>query len=348
MKRLAATLSAIVMLCNGMAASAEIPIQGKLLYHSYSSYAAMDSTLYLHDFRTGETRSIESDAYIHAMNADFGSHCADITFMAIDPIADEWDVFRYNAISGESKNLTENSGFRNEDPKFSPDGKRIVFKRGRWDAQTDGFVYDLAELELQTGSITMLTDSIAEESMPYYTPDGKSICYSEIAGGETAICSLDIASRKKSVIYAEQGAHAYYPVCSQAGLYFTKWHSAQVQSDCIVKFDEVPVPLPMNSENCNTSDPFALDNGNLFFSSTRAGSYDLYFYDGQTAHALTALSTQKEELGSAYFGIEDARRIISETTDFLLQRSNPDLNMDADANGTVNAFDLAMLKKMAQ
>lgn len=344
-----AFLTAALMLCAGaVSASAEMPQQGKLLFHHYSSYSAMDSELLLHDFGTGKTQSIADDAFIHAMNADFGSHCYDIVFMAIDPALDEWDIFRYNTVSRKLVNLTERSGFRNEDPKFSPDGNCIVFKRGHWDTQADGFVYDLAEMNLQTGSITMLTDSKAEESMPYYAPDGKSIYYSEILNGETSICRLDLQSGECAVVYTESGVQSYYPMLSDAGLYFTKWRSAGLRNDCIVKMEEnAPVMLPFNHADYNCSDPFPLVDGSLFFSSTKQGSYDLYFYDGEQEYELTALSTSEEELGASYFGKKDAEKIIAKTTDHLLCREKSGMNMDADGNGVVNAFDLALLKKMA-
>lgn len=348
--RIAAVTAVALLLCGGaVSASAEMPQQGKLLFHHYSSYSAMDSELLLHDFGTGETRSITDDSFVHAMNADFGSHCCDIVFMAIDPAFDEWDIFRYNIISGKLVNLTEHSGFRNEDPKFSPDGNRIVFKRGHWDTQADGFVYDLAEMDLRTGEITMLTDSAAEESMPYYAPDGGSIYYAEISDGETAICRLSLQSGEKSTVYAEKGVHAYYPMLSDAGLYFTKWQSPELHNDCIVKMEgDAPVMLPLHAAEYNCSDPFPLHDGSLFFSSTKEGGYDLYFYDGQTEYALTALSTPQEDLGASYYGREEAEKIIAETTDFLLCRERSGRNMDADGNGVVNAFDLALLKRMAK
>lgn len=345
---LAFLLAAIRFGSSTLSGYAAAPQSGRLLYHNYSSYAAMDSTVHLYDFCTGEKRSIQDDSFIHAMNADFGSHCYDIVFMAIDPIADEWDIFRCNTISGTLTNLTAQSGFRNEDPKFSPDGNRIVFKRGYWSTQTNGFVYDLAELDLHTGGITMLTDDSGEESMPFYAPDGKSIYYSEISDGAASICHLDLHSGSKSVIYAENGVQAYYPMLSDAGLYFTKWHSSTLQNDCIVRVeDEIPVLLPCNDTAYNCSDPFPLDDGSLFFSSTRKGGYDLYYYDGEQEFALTEFSTDMEELGTSYYGRSDAEKIIAQTTDFLLQRNSSDVNMDADGNGVVNGFDLAMLKRMA-
>jgi Tol biopolymer transport system component len=103
----------------------------------------------------GNTEEITGDFH-HAMNGSFGVTPDTFTFMAIDNEADEWDI--YVSRSGKITNLTKNSGFRNEDPKWSPDGKSIIFKRGHWDNSIGDFKYDLAVIDADTGTISMLTD----------------------------------------------------------------------------------------------------------------------------------------------------------------------------------------------
>ncbi len=322
---------------------------GWLLYHDYSSYTAMDSKVHLSDLSAGTVRDIDSSDFVNAMNADFGSHCYDIVFMAIDPHADEWDIFRYNAISGVLTNLTANSGFRNEDPKFSPDGSRIVFKRGYWSAQANDFIYDLAEMDLRTNEIRLLTDDPSEQSMPCYSADGNSIYFAELENGESSIRRLAYDTLGMEYIYRENGIHAYYPLASEHGLYFTKWFSPQSRNDCIVRFDGTALEmLPFCSDDCNTSDPFPLADGQLFFSSTQNGSYDLYFFDGTQTSALHSLNTEQNELGAAFYGMHEAEKIIRNTTDFLHARSCVDMNMDADGNGVVNGFDLAFFKRSVE
>lgn len=318
----------------------------KLLYHSYSSYEAMDSRLMLCDPRSGIASVLADDSFVHAMNGDFGSHCYDITFMAIDPAADEWDIFYYNTLSRRLVNLTEHSGFRNEDPKFSPDGEHIVFKRGYWSAEKEDFVYDLAMLELKTQEITMLTAGGGEESMPCFSADGTSIYYANALDGVTEIRELILDTGEDRCLYTEDGVHVYYPMASLEGLYFTRWHSAEQRTDCIYRLGDT-APLPFCHAEYNCSDPFPVTGGGMLFSSTAAGSYDLYYHDGTKTKPLTALNTELHELGSSCYSTAEAERIVVHTTDHLLQRAPAEMRMDADDNGRVDAFDLALLKRMA-
>lgn len=318
---------------------------GILLYHSYSSYDAMDSTIHCLNTETNEITEISSPEFIHAMNADFGSHMYDITFMAIDSSADEWDIYRFNSFTGEFTNLTQNSGYRNEDPKFSPDGNKIVFKRGYWSSEHNDFIYNLAEIDLRTMNITMLTNDIPEDSMPYYSADGNTIYYALSDNGATSICTLDRESLITDTLYSEENVHVYYPMCSESGLYFAKWFSSDNRNDCIVKYADGNISvLPFNNEEYNCSDPFPLDNGGIFYSSTINGSYDLFYFDGDESVHLESTATNRHELGASCFTQENAENITKITADYLLSRSNSGFNMDADSDGEISVFDMILMR----
>lgn len=324
-------------------------LNGRLLYHSYSAYDAMDSNIYCFDTSSKETAEISSPDFIHAMNADFGSHMYDITFMAIDPLADEWDIYRYNSLTGDFTNLTENSGYRNEDPKFSPDGNKIVFKRGYWSNEYDNFIYNLAEINLSTMGITYLTDDISEDSMPYYSPDGNTICHAMSDNGKTVICSLDKSTLKTEIIYSEENIHAYYPVISESGLYFAKWISADNHNDCIVRYENGNITyLPFNNNEYNCSDPFPLDDGCLFYSGTQNGSYDIFYFNGSESVPINEAASGLHELGASFFSQKNAEDITRKTADFLLGRKQVSHNMDADADGEVSVYDMIAMRKQLE
>lgn len=326
------------------AADRENP-QGWLLWHSYSEYSAMDSRLYLRTPQ-GKISEISGD-FVHAMNGDFGSSPCDIVFMAIDSSADEWDIYRYNAINGQITNLTEKSGFRNEDPKFSPDGKKVVFKRGYWDNSRNDFTYNLAEMELSNGEITMLTDDTNEQSMPYYSENGKYIYYSEYINGISSIHRLNRESGKTEEIFAEKDVTAYYPVVHGEDLYFTKWNSADNGNDMIVKYNgDTVTTLPFNSADFNVSDACPVSADAMIYSSTQNGNYDLYCYNGSENFSFDFGNTEKHELGAAFYSSEELKSYAADLEKFLLGADAPDKNYDIDGDGVADCFDMINVRKL--
>lgn len=312
---------------------------GWLLWHSYSDYSAMDSALYLRS-PDGETIEISGN-FVHAMNGDFGSSPTDITFMAIDKTADEWDVFRYNSISGTILNLTEKSGFRNEDPKFSPDGQKIVFKRGYWDNSRNDFTYNLAEIDLSNGKITMLTDDNNEQSMPFYSEDGKYIYYSEYIDKISSIHRMNAETKEKETIFTEVGVNAYYPVVKGEIIYFTKWNSADNRNDMIISYSENGfVDMPFNSSNFNCSDPCPVSDTAMIYSCTKNNGYDLFYFDGMESYPLDVLNSTENELGASFYPAVDIKKYASSLQKHILGDKAPNLNYDVDGDGITDCFDM--------
>ncbi len=340
---------------SGWSEKAELP-KGWLLWHSYSNYSALDSKLYLRS-PDGEVKIISGD-FVHAINGSFGASPETITFMAIDKAADEWDIYLRE---GEKiTNLTQNSGFRNEDPKFSPDGKTIVFKHGHWDSSADGFIYNLALLDVETKAVTMLTDTPAEDAMPCFSADGKSVYYASYADGIGSIYRLDLASHKSETIYSEDGVTAYYPVVCGNNLYFTKWRSAENRCDQIMCYDGEKVSaLPFDSSDYDCSDACPLGGNKMVFSSTMNGGYDLYYCDGRNVTALTELNSDKNELGASFFpytvsGDVNADGVLTAADLVLLQKwllavQNTELKdwqaADLCKDGRLDTFDLVLMRQ---
>ena len=252
-KRICAVLSAFILsaapVFGAFAVSAEdlaVP-KGWLLWHSYTSYEAGDSQLYLQNPQ-GEISEITGD-FIHAMNGNFGKSPDDIVFMAIDENADEWDIFLYE--DKTVTNLTENSGYRNEDPKWSPDGKSIVFKRGYWNADVNDFTYNLAWMDLERKEIKMLTDSLYEEAMPHFSEDGRYIYYTKYMEGYGKISRLNTETGEDELIFEEEKVNAYYPAVKNGFLYFTKWFSDDNHHDEIMIYALIHnPPYPFSLTRC--------------------------------------------------------------------------------------------------
>lgn len=306
-----------------------VDTKGWLLWHSYSDYAALDSRLYLRN-PDGQTEEITGD-FIHAMNGSFGNSPDNITFMAIDSRADEWDI--YIVENGKIVNLTQNSGYRNEDPKWSPDGKSIVFKRGRWDHSVNDFVYNLALLDVETREVIMLTDDLTEEAMPCFSSDGKTIYYAGYKDGIGSIYAMDTESGETTTIYSESGITAYYPIVYGDNLYFTKWYSSDNHCDQLMVWDGRTIQsLPFNSDKYDCSDICPIDGERMIFSSTMNGGYDLYCYNGTDITAIAELNTDKNELGADFYSYDEYIR-------------NNTVRGDVNADESFNIADIVMLQK---
>ncbi|MBO5320440.1 MAG: PD40 domain-containing protein [Ruminococcus sp.] len=306
--------------------------KGWLLWHSYSEYFALDSKMYL---RTpdGVVKEISGD-FIHAMNGSFGITPEQITFMAIDSSTDEWDVYLYD--NGNITNLTKNSGFRNEDPKWSPDGKQIVFKRGYWDNSIGDFVYDLATLDINTHEVTMLTNDRAEDAMPFFSEDGKYIYYTRYTDGIGSIYRMNAETRETEDIYSETGVTAYYPIVKGEKVYFAKWYSAENHSDQLMCYDGSNIfALPYNSEQYDCSDPCPVKGNAMIYSGTENGEYDLYYYNGRESVRLTELCGGLNELGADYYSWDEYEEYLG----------NSKIMGDVNCDGEFTIADVVLLQK---
>lgn len=309
----------------------ELP-KGWLLWHSYSEYTALDSKLYLQT-PEGIVKEIGGD-FIHAMNGSFGITPEQFTFMAIDSSADEWDIYLYD--NGNVTNLTKNSGFRNEDPKWSPDGKQIVFKRGYWDNSIGDFVYDLATLDIATYEVTMLTDDRAEDAMPFFSEDGKYIYYTRYTDGIGSIYRMDTTTHETEDIYSETGVTAYYPIVKGKKVYFAKWYSSENHCDQMMCYDGSNISaLTFNSEQYDCSDPCPVKDDTIIYSGTANGVYDLYYYNGKESVRMTELCSDKNELGADYYSLDEYENYLN----------NSRIMGDVNCDGEFTIADVVLLQK---
>jgi len=286
-------------------------IKGQLIYHNYSTYEARDSQMYLYDFETKEHKNISATWNIrHAMNANFSPDGKKIIFMGLRQDKDTWDIYMYDLVTQEHPvNLTPDDT-RNEDPRFSPDGKRIIMKRD----------FRLHEMDLATGEITrVIPEDGHEYSMPDYNFDGTKVVASRIPDWQNNSCcseivSVDLASKTVTQLYDIPNVQDYFPVnADAASFYYSQGYSPDWRGDQVYRgfWDGRPsVPLPFNDQEGDYSDASPAGGDWVIISSTRPGtqgSYDLYLANTVSGKIVSMsdynsnINTSKAELGPVIF-----------------------------------------------
>src|SRR4051812_12221094 len=73
------------------------------------------------------------------------------------------------------------------DPAISPDGRRVVFSRARYDIMTDGKRSALWIANSDGSDVRPLLSTTRQASSPLWSPDGNRILFVSTAGGHTAL-----------------------------------------------------------------------------------------------------------------------------------------------------------------
>ncbi|MBO9701856.1 MAG: PD40 domain-containing protein [Sporocytophaga sp.] len=276
---------------------------GQIVYHSYSNYEAWDSQLYLLNLETGVSSMISGSWNIdHAMNPHFSNDGTKIVFMGVPKGKHNywaWEIFLWDFSSDEPLNLTQN-GERDEDPKFSPDGKSIVFKQNG----------DIRIMDLEGNILKSVTDDWdnPEESMPYFVPDGKEIVYSQGAGAGSDIYKINFSTGMKTPLAAEAGVQEYYSITKDENTFlYARWLSASNHHDQIYTgyFNgNTPQKALFNREDADCSDPYPVDEKWVAFSMNQSGNYDLALGNLITGEIYDmnsfGINTSLHELGACY------------------------------------------------
>ncbi len=292
---------------NSVASSDSFPInKGKLVFHSYTDYSSGDGKLFIYDFGADTLVEISKNWNIHhTINGHFSPDGKELVFMA-QPAGqssyNSWNIYLWSVGSeNEPERLTPNNNIPNEDPKFFPDGQRIVFKQNG----------DIKILNLSTKQITAVTSDgfDVEESMPYPTTDGEKIVYTK----NSKIYIIDIDGTNDRALTTENHLGCYYPIVKDDTSYFyPRWYSTINHHDDVYLgnlLDGTSVRCPFNKINDDDSDPFPVSNTDyVFFSSNRSGGqgdWDIYLGNAKTGQVWLlnkfGINSAKMELGSAYY-----------------------------------------------
>jgi Tol biopolymer transport system component len=287
-------------------------LTGKLAYHSYASYGDGTSQIFVYDFAARRLTQVSGAAWgiRDPMNAVFSPDGKWLAFMGIRNNA--WNVFVWQVgTTNLPIDLTQSAGLtRNEDPKFSADGKTLFFKQNRDVMQATLSYTSAGPMFTSVVNLTRTAPRV-ENSMPFPTPDGTAFVFATGAGSSLGVYRQVVGSPTAVAFDAPAGLAAYYPVVRADGtVFYSRWRDATSRADQIyakVKPGDVPNQLRLNDCNASNSDPWPVNGTNyVFFSSTSAGGYQLYLGDAATGQRWNLspfgvnADTGKAKLGASY------------------------------------------------
>jgi subtilisin-like proprotein convertase family protein len=298
-----------------------LSLNGRVAYHSYSDYMAapagdgVDGHLHVYRADTDTLESVTTGLPVqNAMNPHFSPDGAALVFMALPAGVPRslsfLEVYSLDLATSTLTRLTSNS-VADEDPKYSPDGSMIVWKRqGQvWAMNADGT------------TPTQLTFTADEKSGPNYSPDGSRIVYWSQAGSNADVWWMSSNGSGPGEIVGNANIQDYYPIYRDAdNILYSRWESSSDRHDKIYNYDigsGTSSRLALNAAGVEDADAAPVNASNLVFCSTRGGgegSYDIYVgrYDNDVVYSLPAANSTHKDLGPSYSPYTYARAAVLE------------------------------------
>ena len=106
-------------------------------------------------------------------------------------------LYQVKATGGKPKRITF-EGRYNAAASISPDGKYITMVHG------ERGHFKIAQLELETGNLTVLTDGALDES-PSFSPNGKMVLYASTRGNSGVLFAVSVDGRAKHKLSDQTG-----------------------------------------------------------------------------------------------------------------------------------------------
>ena len=147
-------------------------------------------------------------------------------------------------------------------PRWSPDGKQLVFQ-GYVEGQADIF-----RVNALGGIPENLTNSVADEHAPYYAPDGETIYYSSNRDQQWQVWSMKASGRERQQLTTD-GGYAPQALPTGKGLVYVKKALPGLWLFDLEKEEEKLIDPSFNQQHYGA---FALANEGLYLLDTRAKS----------------------------------------------------------------------------
>jgi hypothetical protein len=314
-------------------AATQVPLSlhGRIAYHSYSAWMAtpvdsIDGNVFIYKLDGGVLVNLTDTLGLdNAMNPHFSPDGSKVTFMArpstLSPAWANLEIYVYDLAEGALTRLTFNS-YPDEDPKFSPDGSNIIFKRSAAGSGS-GQIY---RMNVDGSAVVQLTSSAREKSGPSYSPDGTRISfwYDIKSSGDIGWLQSAVPNSDTLLFGSGNNRQEMYPAfADNDNLLYSKWETADVDpnppnpSDDVYRYtisSSTEAKMPFSSAGVEDADAYPVDATLCLFSSTRSGgkgSYDVYVArcDNGNVYTLSTPNSVHQDLGACYTPYSYARKL---------------------------------------
>jgi TolB protein len=129
-----------------------------------------------------------------------------------DEAGDELYTLRRVSVDGNNDEEILDTGQRMSHPRYSPDGRYLIFTMGP--EPRDARTWEIARLDTETGELVTLTNNNVRDASPVFSPDGQSILYITYDSGSNAIARMDLDGGNARILYdtsASDWSAAYSP-----------------------------------------------------------------------------------------------------------------------------------------
>ena len=160
---------------------------------------------------------------------------------------------------------------------WSPDGRLLAMTIQRPGQGT----HDIGLLELETGEITLLTDTeTVEDVTPTWSPAGEHLYYVQEGPGGSRLIEVDVSGARHRVAVDHMVGEAAFPTISPDGRF------ALIRSRLEGQFDVLLIDLATSGATNLTPDPandwgavWSRDGESIAFASDRDGDMEIYLLE---------------------------------------------------------------------
>lgn len=290
---------------------------GRIVWHSYTDYGALDGRIHVYDFDDSayyaRATTTIADEVTHAHNPNLSADGRYMTFMGLPKgpaYGANWrqylDVFIYDFVTDNVTNLSTQLGLDDlgeleEDPVLSPAGDKVAFKRN---------VANIWEADVHEHTLRQLTSGAGERSGPQYSPDGSQLIFWVGSGTSSLLGRISLQGTlpaSPATLHNNTGVQDYFPSYWDANrVLYTSWRNSTERDDDVKIwniFTQVDTFAAFNSTQAEDSDPFGMTATLVGFSTTRGSSkWQLWYGDPVTGDVASLGISQvgKHNLGAEY------------------------------------------------